>query len=54
MARYRKKRTPYGRYITILTVILAVLGLFALGIKFLDSSPELRLPKETTTVTPTI
>lgn len=54
MAHYRKKRTPYGRYITILTVILAVLGLFALGIKFRDSSPELRLPKETTTVPPTI
>ena len=49
MARYsRKKRFNYGGFIILLTVILAILGLFALGIKFRDTTPELRLPTETT------
>lgn len=50
MARYhRRSRFNYGRCILILTVILAILGLFALGIKFRDTDPELRVPVETTT-----
>ena len=54
MARYsRRKRFNYGGCILILTVILAILGLFAVGVKFRDSSPELRLPNETTTAPPT-
>lgn len=49
MAQYhRKKRFHYGRCIVLLTVVLAVLGLFALGIKFRDTDPELRVPVETT------
>ena len=49
MSRYaRKKRFNYGRCILILTVILVILGLFALGIKFRDTNPELRVPIETT------
>ena len=50
MPRYhRRNRFNYGRCILILTVILAILGLFALGINFRDTDPELRVPVETTT-----
>lgn len=45
----RRKRFNYGRCILALTVILLVLGLFALGIRYRDPDPELKYPIETTT-----
>ena len=54
MARYyRKKSNNYGGLITFLAVVLVVLVLFVVGIKFRDTTPELRNPPETTTVPPT-
>lgn len=45
----RRKRSNYKNSIFILTAVLAILVLFALGIKFRDTDPELRVPIETTT-----
>ena len=53
MARSRRRRGfNYGACILVLTVILLILGLFALGIYFRDTDPELRFPVETTTTPP--
>lgn len=50
MSKSRRRKAPdYRGCIFSLLVILLVLGLFALGIHYRDTTPELRIPTETTT-----
>ena len=45
----RRKKSNYGGCILALVLILLVLGLFAVGIRYADTDPELKFPIETTT-----
>lgn len=50
MSRSRRRKSPnYTPLILVLSAVLLVLGLFALGIYFRDTDPELKFPIETTT-----
>lgn len=51
MSKYkRRKGFNYGRCIFLLVAVLLVLGLFALGIRYRDTDPELKIPIPSTTV----